>query len=369
VLELVDLLRLNYVKTLNEAMEIADKYGIETLDNEIEYAIKVIEAGRSIVKQIDYTDMIYLPLYYNLEPGFKHDVVMIDEAQDLNTCQRLLVMKFKKNTGKFIAIGDEHQAIYGFAGADAESFKKFLLYPNTVKLPLSVNYRCPTTVIDFLQKNTIIGTSIQAHANAPVGSINMKSSISDVKTDHMVLCRYNMPLAKLCIDYLMRGIKAYIKGKDIGENLINLIKKTKKSAMPEAIDWLVADLLKIKRKLVSYHRLPESDIEKMSSYVNMSDKLEAIRIITASCDTTDQGIAKIRNIFADESTGICLSTIHKAKGLEADHIHIACDWLMPSAYAKKDWEKIQEENLRYVAYSRSKQTLNFIQDFNPYGKD
>lgn len=369
VLKLVDLLRLNFVKTMQEAVDVANKYSIDNMDGEVEYAIQVIEAGRSIVKDIDFTDMIYLPLYYNLEPGFKHDVVMIDEMQDLNTCQRMLVMKHIKKGGKFVAVGDRCQAIYSFAGADAASFDKIVSYPNTVTLPLSVNYRCPTTVIEYLQKNTIIGTDIQAHDNAPLGVVNMKGSINDVETDHLVLSRYNMPLAKLCIDYLMRGIKAYIKGKDIGENLCNLIAKSKKTDMNEAMDWLYKDLDKIKRKLVSYHRLPEADIEKMSSFVNMSDKLEAIRIITAGCKTSAEGIQKIRNIFADKSTGICLSTIHKAKGLEADHVHIACDWLMPSAYAKTDEERLQERNLQYVAYSRSRVSLNFITDFDPYKKD
>jgi ATP-dependent exoDNAse (exonuclease V) beta subunit len=35
---------------------------------------------------------------------------------------------------------------------------------------------------------------------------------------------------------------------------------------------------------------------------------------------------------------------------------------MPSKHAKKEWEKIAEENLRYVAITRAKKTLNFISE-------
>ena len=57
---------------------------------------------------------------------------------------------------------------------------------------------------------------------------------------------------------------------------------------------------------------------------------------------------EIENIFKDEEGGVCFSTIHKSKGLEADNVHIIEPGLMPSKYAKKDWQKVQEENLRYV---------------------
>ena len=55
-----------------------------------------------------------------------------------------------------------------------------------------------------------------------------------------------------------------------------------------------------------------------------------------------------------------LSTVHKAKGLEADNVFILCPSHLPSPYAKKEWEKISENNLTYVAYTRAKHTLNFM---------
>ena len=54
--------------------------------------------------------------------GEGRNFVFIDECQDLNACQRSLMLKaVKPNGGRFIAVGDPAQAIYGFAGADSDS--------------------------------------------------------------------------------------------------------------------------------------------------------------------------------------------------------------------------------------------------------
>ena len=42
---------------------------------------------------------------------------------------------------------------------------------------------------------------------------------------------------------------------------------------------------------------------------------------------------------------------------------------MPSKYAKKDWQKVQEENLRYVAYTRAKKHLGIITDWEMRNKE
>ena len=64
----------------------------------------------------------------------------------------------------------------------------------------------------------------------------------------------------------------------------------------------------------------------------------------------------------DKNEGISLSTVHKAKGLEANNVYIVCKSLMPSKSAKKDWELQQEHNLEYVAYTRAKKTLSFVNE-------
>ena len=95
-----------------------------------------------------------------------------------------------------------------------------------------------------------------------------------------------------------------------------------------------------------------------------------MEILSYDINTSEELIERIDGIFSDRKKGgISLSTIHKAKGLEADNVYIACKSLMPSGNAKKDWEIEQEYNLMYVAYTRAKNVLGFIDesDFKLFG--
>ena len=95
------------------------------------------------------------------------------------------------------------------------------------------------------------------------------------------------------------------------------------------------------------------------------DSIECLEIVANGLTTKDDLIDKLTSIFKDNNTeGICLSTIHKAKGLEADNVYVLNKNLMPSKYVKQDWELEQEKNLEYVAYTRPKKMLGFI-----YSKD
>ena len=99
--------------------------------------------------------------------------------------------------------------------------------------------------------------------------------------------------------------------------------------------------------------------------------IKALEILSDDINTSAELIAKIDGIFSDRKKGgISLSTIHKAKGLEAENVYIACRHLMPSSRAKKDWEIRQEYNLMYVAYTRAKNILGFIdeKEFESFNK-
>jgi ATP-dependent exoDNAse (exonuclease V) beta subunit len=97
---------------------------------------------------------------------------------------------------------------------------------------------------------------------------------------------------------------------------------------------------------------------------NKLDMINALEILAEGINSSEEIISKIDEIFPkrDKKSGISLSTIHKAKGLEADNVFIACESLMPSKSAKKDWEIHQEYNLMYVAYTRAKNILGFIDE-------
>ena len=72
-------------------------------------------------------------------------------------------------------------------------------------------------------------------------------------------------------------------------------------------------------------------------------------------------IAKIFN-ESNLKNPVMLSTIHKAKGLEADRVLILCPHKLPLTWKNQlDWQLEQELNLKYVALTRAKKELVFVQ--------
>lgn len=258
-----------------------------------------------------------------------------------------------------------HNCIYSFAGADKESFDKLKSLPNTISLPLSISYRCPKRVIKLAQ--TFV-PSIQARDDAPEGSIEYNKSIQDVQSGDMVLCRNKMPLVTVYMRYLRMGKKAFIRGKDIGLNLIKMLDKTEQSILNQDMKSdgvfvrLYDSLFEARNQLMLKRGLDLEDATLSETILTMYDNIKALETMSEGLSNVTQLKMRINNVFAENSDGICLSTVHKAKGLEADNVYILCKSLMPSRNAKQDWELEQELNLQYVAYTRAKSMLAFISE-------
>ena len=365
IIQLVDLSRAYLCSDLQTLSAIADKYLINVIDNEIEMALNAVIWGKNYTAKIDFTDMIFLPNVKKLDMP-KYDYVFIDECQDLNTAQRELFLMTLKPRGRFVAVGDPRQAIYGFAGADVESFNVLKSLPNTKLLPLSVCYRCDNTIIELAK--TVV-PQIEARDNAPEGIVNHEAKLADIQDGDMVLCRVTAPLVGLCMNYIANGIKAYVKGRDIGLNLINMIKKTNRREMSDVMERLNGELHKIALKVMNRTRCTLQEAKQDSLYTSHQDKVQAIEVIANNLKTSQAVINRIENLFKDnERSGICLSTVHKAKGLEANNVFIIHnDKFLLKRAMRTEWSAEQEHNLVYVAYTRAKHKLGFITDYDFYG--
>ena len=373
VQKLCDLGRLNLIDLKNQdegidqLKEISEKHNVEIINGECYRAWLLINIGASYLDKADFTDMVFLPNHLNLQTT-KYDIVFIDECQDLNACQRELMKKaLKPETGRFIAVGDSSQAIYGFAGSDSDSFQKLIDIPNTITLPLSVCYRCGSDIINYVQK---LMPTIEASPSAKKGLIDWDFSYKNIVKGDMILCRNTMPLVALCMIYLKQGIKAFVMGTDISASLITMIESCRRKTEEFSCENIFARIYKEKNKLVknimNKEKCSESEAKENSVVISFTDKISTLETLSNGCLTGDELIIKLKVIFSDDSDGICLSTIHKSKGLEADRVFIIHEDLMPSKHAKKDWEKLQEKNLMYVAYTRAKSVLGFVTDFDAY---
>ena len=362
--KIVDLARCTMCLDPEHLKDICYKHQIDVLGQEIERSIKIINDANNDISKFDFTDMIYWPANYNHFQLEKYDYIYVDECQDLNKTQHILIQKLCHQNSRIIAVGDKNQAIYGFAGADSESFDNLTKMPNTTLLPLSVNYRCGSKIIE-LAKNFV--NQILPHDNAPEGILEHQSSVKEIKEGDMVLCRNSAPLVKLCLEFLHTGKKAYVKGSDIGEDLIRLIVRSNTKSTANLRNWLDNELKKVILALrQKYPFLEDAQIKEHNTFILFYEKWTLINTIIKEENIVDNEtlIKKIRQIFIDNSTGICLSTIHKAKGLENDRVFIIDrEKTLPSKYAKLPWQREQEKNLEYVAYTRAKTYLGIVIDW------
>jgi superfamily I DNA/RNA helicase len=302
---------------------------------------------------MDFSDQISMPYYHGMRVE-KYDYVIIDEAQDL--APNKLELASMGIGSHFICVGDPYQAIYGFCGADSLSMEKIEERFSPEVLGLPITYRCGKRIVEECKKHGVGPSDFQAGPNNSEGivsSIDLESFRSSVKSGNYVLCRTTAPLVRECFNFIKKGIRAVVLGREIGKKLIDFIDKVSEN---------VFEISSFCEKLEAYrvtegHRLRSMNRDSQAD--ELDDKVECINVFCEGATSTTEVKSRIERIFDDTANpgGITLSTIHKAKGLEAESVYI-----LPhkSRVAKLDWQKQEEENLIYVAITRAKSELFWV---------
>ncbi|MFW5847602.1 MAG: UvrD-helicase domain-containing protein [bacterium] len=363
LLKFVNLCRATLVLKKKYLPYIAEKYDLRFItDHDEKRIMSILEEIVKDRKSFDYSDMVFLPAIDKKIWFFPQDYVFVDEAQDLNRAQQEIIKRILRKDdqgniiGKLCAIGDPMQSIYSFAGSDTRSFEWFKKFPNTKILPLTVSFRCAKNIIAEAQK---IVPDIKALPNAPNGIVREDGDVlNEARDGDFVLCRTTLPLVRLFLEFLSQHKKAMIKGSDIGLSLLDMIKNykdikhMKNSLRKELRDF--ANGLRAKG-IINY--------QEHSGYVALEDKAMVLVYLASICTNMRDLRSKIKQIFSDELEGIVLSTVHKAKGLEAERVFIIRPDLLPMKVPQA-WQAVQEKNLKYVAVTRAKKELIFDFNFN-----
>jgi len=316
---------------------------------------EILARSNSLKSIIDFDDMIYMPVQQGLKFR-KFDWVFVDESQDVSHTQRLMLKALMKPTSRMIAVGDPCQAIYGFRGADSTAMAGIAEEFSAVTLPLSISYRCPQTVVAEAQKWV---SHIQASPAADEGTVVRmgKYSAEDFSATNVILCRNVAPLLKFAYGLISRSVPVNMLGRDIGKGLISLIKTLKAKTIIELDqkldEWSDKEMSRLSGKG-----------ENESKMDSVTDKVDCIKIFISQAtagQSVQDLIAKIDLFFSDEANGnITLCTIHRGKGKEWDKTFILDEHRFFPKWAKKEWMKIQERNIVYVAITRAKESLIYI---------
>jgi len=319
------------------------------------YARKVLNISSSKRYLIDFDDMLYMPLLYGASFR-RYDAIFVDEAQDLSVIQHTLLEAMLNAKGRLVAVGDPHQAIYGFRGADSESMGKLEDSFGCHSLPLSITYRCDKQIVKHANRWV---PHLEAAKYAAEGVVDYLDFYTEKEFEDgdVIICRNTGPLVEMAYAFLRRNRRVKILGRDIGEGLIILIEKFKTD-----------DIEELRGKLDSWHR---REMERARSknnenkMISVDDKYSCISIFIDNLDedhrTVDDLCFNIARLFQETDEDILtLCTGHKSKGLEWDRVFWLEKGLIPSSYATKAWMLRQEDNLAYVITTRAKHHLTFI---------
>ncbi len=306
-------------------------------------------------ESIDFDDMLYMPLITGA-PFFKNDWVFVDEAQDVSATQRAMLARMLKPGGRLIAVGDPHQAIYGFRGADSESMNQITKRFDCKEFPLSTSYRCPRLIVEEAQNYV---SHIESSPDAPEGKFERLSEWgpSTIKPGAGILCRNVAPLLVVAFRLIAAGVPVKMLGREIGKGLVTLIKSQRAG---DSVPRLMVKLAEYGDKEIERHLAKGK--EELAAAVE--DKVECVRVIaeSAGVKTVRALISRIESLFDSTKPGVELATVHKAKGLEWEQVYILDRATkMPSPWARRAWQKQQETNLIYVAITRSQGELYDIE--------
>lgn len=343
--------------------KVIDHYNLNGFE-ETSHIDDVVALAQIVYKQslaqtdvVDFDDMILFPLIKNLRVKFQKDFLFVDEAQDLSRVRQALAKKFVKPSGRMIIVGDDRQAIYGFAGADAAALSNLQNQLKTKTLPLSVTWRCPKRVVELAQS---IVPDIEYASTAEDGEVKRIVDLpNDLGPETAVLCRNMAPLIDLAYSLIRKGTPAKVEGRDIGEGLKKMLGR-----------WQVKTIDAYLQKLEQYRERETQKAQakgKDAVVEQINDKCETLRVICDECmregkSTVGDAVRFVDNLFADGADHCTvLATYHRSKGREWPRvILLQHEQRCPSPYAKQEWQIEQEYNLAYVAITRAQSQLMFL---------
>lgn len=331
-----------------------------TLEAACDIALDCIEQGMELAQRervISYSDMIYLPIRWNIYVHRKTHVIT-DEFQDMSAARLVLLNKFAMSGARIILVGDLQQSIAGFSGADPRSAQKAYEKFDPLRLYLSCCFRCGSSILDLAR---VFQPRIMPAPGAEEGLVTVDSPDDMFRflgKGDLVISRYNAPLIDKCLEACFAGVRAKIAGDILVTKMKSYIKRAAKLSS-SLVDGLV---------MVANSEINNLEASGRQSEIIGVDRIKEslIRIIKEYKTTDTEQVLRIADeLFNPEHPDVLFSTIHKIKGGEADTVWLLGSNLIPNDNSIVAWQNEQERNLAYVAITRAKKRLHLV----PYVTD
>jgi len=378
----------------DDIRKLCEIYDVDPLTyTECNYVREVLSMSTEVDDNpaIDFNDQNWLPIVLGLSI-YKSDMLLVDEGQDLPRCKQEFVLRAGK---RIMIVGDDNQAIYGFAGADVESlYRMHDLLGLTGEKPfmLTETRRCSQAVVAEARKLVPDFKAHESNSEGSVQSITSQRLLAVIEDGDMVVSRVNAPLIRQAMSLLKEGKKVVVRGRNFGRGLVKFVKMMKADSVPDLIEKV---MLWSARETKTELTKPQPNEGRLLA---ITDKAICIENFCQDAESVDHVIERIEKIFSGKICPVCnkffddelercpacktetlpgqkwkvgpklmtpngvlLSSVHRAKGLEANNVFVLLkNAPMPHPMAKQKWEIEQERNLKYVAITRAIENLYWV---------
>ena len=304
----------------------------------------------------------------------KLDVLIIDEAQDMSRLQWRMVEALEEKTQRTHIAGDDDQAVYNWAGADVQSL---LSYEGEIKI-LSQSYRVPAKVHELADK---IVNRIQKRQPKTWSPRQEQGEIHYYNHFEQVDITEGEWLVMASTNYMLNDMHEWIKSqgllferhgqRSIADSIVTAVVGWERLRKGDEINFEV--LQKIYKNLPAdsvkrgFKSLRTADPEAMFTmkYLKqhqglLTDEIWHQALTKIGEDKRDYLISVLkRGTKLSSKPPIQLSTIHGAKGGEADNVLLITD-LSPKFAQDYARDADDINRLLYVGVTRTRQSLHIV---------
>lgn len=325
-------------------------------DSEVHEAIEFARLAWSRMRdpsdKMPVSHDVLLKAWAMTNPVLPYDTIIFDEAQDTNPVTAHIIRRQSHAT--VLYIGDPHQSIYGFRGA-FNAMEDMANDPQAEHHHLSKTWRFGPRIAD------IANTILQELKGETVPIIGMGTDGVHKPGERVtVLSRTNAQLFREAAARRGKGVH-WVGANGIRDYGIDRVLQA--YSLYKSDVGAVTDLAL--RNFNSW-----AELERYAEDARDPDIKILVNLVNEFQNDTPTLVHDLKTNEArdDKDAELILTSAHKSKGLDWDHVKICDDFKVlldaEETLAKDANAKIndQEVNLLYVAYTRAKKTVHLNQE-------
>ena len=363
--------------SLQEQFNLANNWNLQSI--ELDHVVRTYAAYKQALEKIDFVDMIEMFISQGEAPEL--DLLIVDEAQDLVPLQWDMVDKLKDNSQQIYYAGDDDQAIYEWMGVDASEFvqrcnsaDEAVVLDQSFRVPSSVHEEA-TRMIKYVQGRI----DKRWNPREDQGNVSYHYKIDELPLEEgqwMILARTNYIANRIAADLKSNGYLFWRNGNgwSVAKSTLDVVRGFTKLTRGQEIDR--DELSQVWRKIKVDRKIRTAGNKTLKASENEVFDIEFLESLVQRplqdkkwfevLEVSDQERIYITSVlesgekFNDENPRLVLSTIHKAKGGEADNVALLLESTKACCTLS---EPDAERRVFYVGATRAKRKL-FVVD-NP----